>query len=176
MIIAEKKKKENIAEYILYMWQVEDIIRANHFDMQAIRRSLIAGYEQPEEVKRKIERWYEALAEKMRLEGVQEKGHLQEITAEVNALTDLHLRLLASPEETLYRATYYQTLPYIVQLRAKSGGKEMPELETCLTALYGYLMLKMQQKEVSPMTEEAVKQVASFLAILAEKHIKHTKR
>ena len=33
MIIARRKRKENIAEYLLYMWQVEDLIRANNFDM-----------------------------------------------------------------------------------------------------------------------------------------------
>ena len=36
MIIARRKRKENIAEYLLYMWQVEDLIRANNFDMDSI--------------------------------------------------------------------------------------------------------------------------------------------
>ena len=35
MIIARQKRKENIAEYLLYMWQVEDLIRANKFDMDS---------------------------------------------------------------------------------------------------------------------------------------------
>ena len=34
MIIAKQKRKENISEYLLYMWQVEDLIRANHLDME----------------------------------------------------------------------------------------------------------------------------------------------
>ena len=29
MITASAKKRENIAEYLLYMWQIEDLIRAN---------------------------------------------------------------------------------------------------------------------------------------------------
>ena len=33
MIIASQKKKENIAEYLLYMWQIEDIIRAYGLDI-----------------------------------------------------------------------------------------------------------------------------------------------
>ena len=37
MIIARRKRKENIAEYLLYMWQVEDLIRANNFDMDSAR-------------------------------------------------------------------------------------------------------------------------------------------
>ena len=42
MIIARQKRKENIAEYLLYMWQVEDLIRANKFDMDSINRTVIA--------------------------------------------------------------------------------------------------------------------------------------
>ncbi|MDE7144362.1 MAG: DUF4924 family protein, partial [Muribaculaceae bacterium] len=33
MIIASEKRKNNIAEYLLYMWQIEDIIRANNLDI-----------------------------------------------------------------------------------------------------------------------------------------------
>lgn len=170
MIIAKQKRKENIAEYLLYMWQVEDLIRANRFDMDAIRQTVIAQYDQPDEVKEEIARWYEELIEMMRSEGVAESGHIQLNKNVIIALTDLHLRLLKSPEEMVYGAAYYKTLPYIVQLRAKSGGKDVPELETCFAAVYGYLLLKMQGKEISADTMEGIKQISSFLALLAEKY------
>ena len=70
----------------------------------------------------------------------------------------------------IYAAAYYKTLPYIVQLRSKSGGNDLPELETCFSAVYGYLVLRMQGKEISAETLEAIKQISSFLAILAEKY------
>lgn len=170
MIIAKQKRKENIAEYLLYMWQVEDLIRANQFDIDSIRRTVIAQYDQPDEVKQEIARWYEELIEMMRSEGVKEKGHIQLNKNVIIALTDLHLRLLKSPKEMVYGATYYKTLPYIVQLRAKSGGEDLPELETCFNAIYGYLLLRMQGKPVSQETQEAIKQISSFLALLAEKY------
>lgn len=170
MIIAREKRKENIAEYLLYMWQVEDLIRANRFDMDAIRRTVISKYDQPDEVKEEIARWYEELIDMMRAEGVTESGHIQLNKNVVLVLTDLHLRLLRSPEEMVYGATYYKTLPYIVQLRAKSGGAELPEIETCFNAVYGYLLLKMQGKEISAGTMEAIKQISSFLALLAGKY------
>lgn len=170
MIIARQKRKENIAEYLLYMWQVEDLIRANKFDMEAIRRTIVDKYNQPDDVKEEIARWYEELIEMMRTEGVMEKGHIQLNKNVIIALTDLHLRLLKSSKEMVYGAAYYKTLPYIVQLRAKSGGEELPELETCFNALYGYLMLKMQGKEISAETMEGMKQISAFLAILAEKY------
>ena len=170
MIIAKRKRKENIAEYLLYMWQVEDLIRANRFDMDSIRRTVIAHYAQPASVKEEIAQWYQELIDMMRSEGVMEKGHIQLNKNVIIALTDLHLRLLRSTKEMVYGATYYKTLPFIVQLRAKSGGEELPEIETCFNALYGYLILKMQHKEVSAETMEAIKQITAFLALLSEKY------
>ena len=170
MIVARQKRKENIAEYLLYMWQVEDLIRANRFDMDAIRKSVIAHYDQPDSVKEEIARWYEEIIDMMRSEGVMESGHIQLNKNVIIALTDLHLRLLRSPKEMVYGAAYYKTLPSIVQLRAKSGGQELPEIETCLNAIYGYLMLRMQGKEVSAETTEAIRQISTFLAMLAEKY------
>ena len=38
MIIASQKKKENIAEYLLYMWQIEDLIRVYKLDIDAIQK------------------------------------------------------------------------------------------------------------------------------------------
>ena len=152
------------------MWQVEDLIRANHFDMDEIRDKVIARYNQPDEVKEEIARWYEELIEMMRSEGVKESGHIQLNKNVIITLTDLHLRLLKSPKEMIYGAAYYKTLTYIVQLRAKSGGNDIPELETCFTAVYGYLMLRMQGKEISAETLDGIKQISSFLALLAEKY------
>lgn len=170
MIIAQEKRKQNIAEYLLYMWQVEDLIRANGFDIEKIKKEIVSQYDQPEEVKEEITRWYRELIDMMLLEGVKEKGHIQLNKNVVTDLTDLHLRLLKAPKETVYAAMYYQTLPYIVELRSKSGGKEVPELETCFTALYGYLLLRMQHKPISEETGQAIKQISSFLALLAEKY------
>ena len=70
----------------------------------------------------------------------------------------------------VYGAAYYKTLPYIVQLRAKSGGEELPELETCFNAIYGYLVLRMKGEKISDETMEAIRQISAFLALLAEKY------
>ena len=142
MIVAQQKRKENMVEYLLYMWQVEDLIRANGLDIDKIRETLIKQYDQPATVKAEIVRWYEELIDMMRNEGVTERGHLQINRNVILSLTELHQSLLTDPRETTYGALYYKTLPSIVQLRAKAGGAEMPEIETCFTALYGYLLLR----------------------------------
>ncbi|MDR1745890.1 MAG: DUF4924 family protein [Tannerella sp.] len=174
MIVAHQKRKENIVEYLLYMWQIEDLIRASHMDIDEIRRTLLQSYDQPEAVKEEILRWYEELIAMMRSEGVTEKGHIQLNKNVLIMLTDLHCRLLKDPKEMVYGALYYKTLPYIIELRSKSGGTEIPEIETCLTAIYGYFVLRMQKKEIKPETMEAIRQINMFLSLLAEKYKEET--
>ena len=45
MLISRQLRKENIAEYVLYMWQVEDIIRAYGLDLGRLRREYIARFD-----------------------------------------------------------------------------------------------------------------------------------
>ncbi|WP_289686824.1 DUF4924 family protein, partial [Muribaculum intestinale] len=70
MYTASQKRKENIAEYLLYMWQIEDLIRANNLDIDKIRSSIIDLYDLPPEKKKEMEEWYESLIDMMRREGV----------------------------------------------------------------------------------------------------------
>lgn len=170
MLIAKKKKTENIAEYLLYMWQVEDIIRANKLDIDSIKENIINKFDQPDNIRKEITDWYEGLIEMMKLEGITEKGHLQINKNVIIDLTDLHLRLLKSPKEPEYIASYYKSLPFIVELRAKSEDKSTPELETCFAALYGFLLLRLQQKEISGETQAAISQISSFLRMLSNRY------
>lgn len=170
MIIASQKKKENIAEYLLYMWQIEDIIRAYKLDIDAIDSQIISKYDVPEDKKKEIREWYESLIDMMRREGVVEKGHLQLNKNVIIDLTDLHLALLKSPKEPFYGASFFKTLPYIVELRAKTGDEQVGEIETCFNALYGILMLRLQKKDISEQTQAAMKQISAFLALLSEKY------
>ena len=62
-------------------------------------------------------------------------------------------------------------LPFIVELRGK-GGKEYGEIETCLNALYGTMMLRLQKKEISPETEHAVKEITTFIGMLSDYYMK----
>lgn len=167
MIIASRKHKENIAEYLLYMWQIEDIIRANGLDIDRIKSSVIDKFELTDVQRKELEEWYESLIDMMRREGVEKSGHLQLNKNVIIQLTDLHLALLKDPRFPEYTAVFYKTLPYIVELRAKAGENPAGEIETCFNALYGMLMLRLQGKEISVQTMEAVAQISKLLAILA---------
>lgn len=167
-IIASQKRKENIAEYILYMWNVEDLIRANGLDIDRITHRLIDPANlSPEQRKEQIE-WYESLIDMMRREGVADKGHLQMNKNIIGNLAQLNKEILADPRFDDYRKEYYKTLPYIVELRAKAKDEPVGEIETCFTALYGVLMMRLSGKEISAATAEAVAQIARFVAMLAK--------
>lgn len=170
MLIAKKLKEENISEYLLYMWQIEDIIRANALDINRIERQIISQYAQSDDTKKEIRDWYENLIEMMRREDIIDRGHLIINKNVISELTDLHQRLLKSPSETDYSSAYYKTLPFIVELRAKSAKKDIPELETCFAALYGYLLMRLQKKEISGETQAAISQISSFLRLLSQKY------
>ena len=77
MFIASQKKKENIAEYIIYMWQIEDIIRAYKLDIDCIKANIVDLMSLSLQQEKELLGWYESLIDMMRREGVQEKGHLQ---------------------------------------------------------------------------------------------------
>jgi flagellin-specific chaperone FliS len=86
-------------------------------------------------------------------------------------MADLHNRLLKSDKFPIYNAEYYKVLPFIVELRNR-GDKDVNEIETCLDALYGIMMLRMQKKEITPETEHAIKEISTFIGLLSDYYIK----
>lgn len=167
MIIASQKRKENIAEYLLYMWQIEDIIRANGLDLDNIRRNIIDKFPADKETLEKMAEWYESLIDMMRREDVVKTGHLQMNKNIIGDLADLNKRVLADPRFQEYHKQFYNTLPYIVELRAKAGEEKAGEIETCFNALYGVLLLRLKGAKISDETAAAVAQISKFIALLA---------
>lgn len=167
MYISHKLKQENIAEYLLYMWQIEDIIRAADCDMERLRSGYLSQFGLDEAQRKELEQWYTDLIDMMHREGVARSGHLQINKNVIIWLTDLHLRLMGSAKHGFYHAAYYKALPYIVELRNKGEKKEQPELETCFDALYGVMLLRLQKKPVSKETETAVADISRLLSMLS---------
>lgn len=167
MIIASQKRKENIAEYLLYMWQIEDLIRANGFDINRIISNVIDRYDLSPEQRKSMIEWYESLIDMMRREDVVTSGHLQINKNILGQLVALHQQILKDPRFADYHELFYRTLPYIVELRGKAGDTPAGEIETCFNALYGTLLLKLQKKEITPQTSEAIAQISRFISLLA---------
>jgi|UniRef100_UPI003FF02191 hypothetical protein len=171
MFIAKSIREKSVVEYLLYMWQMEDLIRAYGCSLTRIRREYIDRFEYTDQQKDEEEDWFGDLIRMMNQEGKREKGHLAINEVLLQDLGDLHVRLLQSTRFPYYSAEYYRVLPFIVELRQK-GDKEIGEVETCLNALYGVMLLRMRQKPISPETAHAIKAITTFLGMLSDYYIK----
>lgn len=172
MYISQSLKAKSISLFLLYMWQVEDLIRAHQHDLEKIKQHVIAAYQVGEEQEKALLQWYSDLIEMMRVEGVMESGHLQINKNIIILLNDLHQELLQSTKFPYYSAAYYKALPYIVELRAKKNTSAS-EIETCFEAMYGVYLLKLQKKEVSPETQKAIADIEVFLGTLSDYYEKN---
>ncbi len=168
MFIAQQLRQTNIAEYLLYMWQIEDTIRAFGCSLPRIRREYIDRFDYSDEQKEEEADWFGNLIRMMNEEGCREQGHLQINRVTLQILSELHGQLLASPKFPFYNAEYYKVLPFIVELRNRGANKQEGEIETCLNLLYGVMMLRLQKKEVSTSTEHAVKEISTFIGMLSD--------
>jgi len=167
MIIAQEKRKTNIAEFILYMWQVEDLIRASNFNLSHLDKTVISQFSLPDETIEEIRTWYTNLITLMVDENIQERGHMSFLINLIRELNDLHLRLLHSSDETKYQEIYQKATENIKSFKQKSPETYASEIEVCLTGLYGYLMLRLQQSEISPETKTAMTSFSNLLAALS---------
>lgn len=172
MYTASQKRKENIAEYLLYMWQIEDLIRANDFDIEKIKNSIIKPYNLNEQQTRELTQWYESLIDMMRHDDVIKSGHLQINRNVLSDIVRMHRQLLEDSKKNTYHDQFYKTLPYIVELRTKAGENRAGEIETCFNALYGLLLMKLKRQEVSNDTLQAMSQISRLIALLAAEYKK----
>ncbi len=171
MIVSQQKRAENIAEYILYMWQIEDLIRAYNLDFERIRNEIAEQYEVEPQVKKDIFLWYEGLIESMKAEQITSSGHLAFLVGLVDDLNDFHFRLIDSPHHSDYRVLYEDAIYNIGDFRKKMGNKDkISDIEVCLTVLYGFMLMKMKKRTVSDDTSEAIDTLRHLLALLAQKY------
>ena len=175
MYIAQELRKKSIAEYLLYMWQVEDLIRAYGCNLSKLRHEYLDKFECSAEEKEDLVDWYANLVRMLTQEGCREKGHLQINKIVASDMSELHARLLDNPQFPFYRSQYYKVLPYIVELRKRGSDKTESEVETCLDALYGVMLLRLQNKEISPDTNHAVNELSTLMGMLSDYYIKDKK-
>ncbi len=155
-------------EYVLYMWQLEDTLRAYHCDAERVASDYVARFAYPPAELQAEAEWLGHLCRMMREEQVAESGHLRINQGTVALMHDLHLQLLGSDRQPDYAAAYARALPFIVELRSRNGHTHMSETENCLELLYGIIVLRMQKREVSPETAVAVTHVSRLMALLAD--------
>jgi hypothetical protein len=142
-----RSKKDNIAEYILYIWQIEDYLRA--FPQQA---------EATQEL--------HELNEMMHREGILDGGHLALANNALDELIELHSQLLN--EDARYRAAIIRLQPSLNLLKAKTDKPTMSDIEACLLLLYQIMLLRLQKKEITQETAAVQKQATQLLQFLSK--------
>ncbi len=141
-----KGKRDNIAEYILYLWQMEDYLRAFPQNADAT----------PE---------LHELNEMMHREGILEGGHLALATNALSEVEELHAQLL--DEDAMYRAAMIRLRPALNLLKAKTDRPTMSDIEACFVLLYQIMMLRLQKKEITPETADVQQRATQVLTFLS---------
>lgn len=171
MLIAKLKKETNIVEYLIYMFQIEDIIRSFNFDLNKIDEAVVQKFEQPKKVKDQIRAWYEQLIKDMQTQGIEQTGHLEELKSTMQGLDILHQTLLTTIQDKQYQELFETAKPALADLVRKSGGKHHDnEVEIALNGIYGLLVLRLKQQRVASSTEEELGKVSAMLARLAHQY------
>jgi hypothetical protein len=171
MFIAKKLRQENVCEYLLYMWQIEDLIRALGLDMDRINDQIIKTYPVSDAEKKELYGWYESLADMMRMENVQEKGHLQLNKNLIIQLNDFHHLLLKSGVDAGYAAKFYHILPALSTLRTGLNDSEITDIELCFNFMYGIMVLRMKKAEISAQTLQTQAEITKFLVLLNKNYL-----
>ena len=149
-----RSKHDNIAEYILYIWQMEDYLRAfpEHADAT------------PE---------LHELNEMMHREGITESGHLQLAQIALGELEDLSEQLLNA--DALYRAAMFRLQPSLNLLKAKTDRPTMSDIEACLTLLYQIMLLRLQKREITPETADVQQRATQVLQFLSKTYYENSR-
>ena len=171
MDIAQAKRRENIAEYILYLWQVEDLLRALQFSPEAIFSQLIAPRKElTEDQKPVFLMWYMDIVNLLRQEGKDEKGHLEHTLHLIADLHDLHLQLMKLPIGEHYRHTYAKLEPELPRLRSVLGNPGMSDTELCFRSLYAAMLYRIKGDGNKSAVTDTLEFISPVIAELAAMH------
>lgn len=172
MLIAQQKLNENIAEYILYMYQVEDVIRAYQFDVEAIIENYVRPQLPDESFIGQYRKWYSDLITQMKSQQLTKTGHIADLKEIFVELSYLHNTLINLTGDHKYKDLVERSTSFIEEFRSKSNLKDKSQIELLFGAMYMKLLLKLQKKEISAETEEAFDAMRIQLAYLSQAYHK----
>ena len=167
MDIAQSKRRENIAEYILYLWQVEDLLRALQFSPEAVYSQLIAPRQIPEQQRHIYLLWYMDIVNLLREEGKETQGHLSHTLHLIADLHDLHLRLMQLPAGERYRTLRARLEPHMPSLRLVLADGDMSDTELCFRALYAAMLYRIKGQGERTAVTDTVEYISPVIAELA---------
>jgi len=160
--IAKLKQKENISEYLLFLWQMEDLLRGIDFDLSKLDTEILPAIKNEEE-RLKTRSWLAEMAKDMERGSLQVSGHHFETYEVLNELAMLQQTLLNITKSAPFKKAYEAAQPVLEDFRKKGEKVPKSDMETALTALYGVLTLRIAKKEVSEETSKAMVPISAYL-------------
>ncbi len=167
MILAKEKRNSNIVEYVLYMWQIESILRSYELNEEKVMEFVSTQYKVESEQLDEIKDWYRNLLVMMEKEQKQKEGHLQFLSNLVDDLNRFHLAIIQQAIAPGY-IQLYNELKADIELIKNKANKASNEVEAMLNAIYLYLLMKMKQEQISDNTKAGVQGFSKLLASLAK--------
>lgn len=168
MHVLEQKKREHIASYVIAMWHLEDLIRSQGLNKAGVFALLIPDTAGPEE-RSAAEKKYGEIVDQMAKQGLQSKGHLQEVTEILGEMQFLHDTLLNAGTDNAYLKLYNAAKPGINDLQKLGDAKGTSEMEACFNGIYGVLLLRAKNVTITEATIEAEKRIRELLDGLSKR-------
>ena len=167
MQIAKKTKESNIAEYVIYMFQIEDLIRANDLEINTIVDTILAPQIKDDLLLGQYTNWYKELIKRMKIEGKKEKGHLTELDEILMELLMLHDTLINVVNNKKYKIVFEKALPALKDFQHKSNNSNINLIEIGFNALYSKVILNLKGQEFTESTQSAFKSISELIGTLA---------
>lgn len=168
MFIAQEKLQSNIAEYVIYMYQVEDMVRAYNFNIEKIREQVIRPQVKSESFEAEAVKWYTEIISEMKSRGLEKKGHVHRLGEVITELIYLHNTLKDVVEDKKYLGLLKTAEENVEAFKKKSDLGSLHLVEVSFQALYMKLLLKLQGKEVGAESEAAFDTMRIILAYLTQ--------
>ena len=168
MLIAQEKLQNNIAEYVIYMFQLEDVMRSFKLDWELVKINVVHPQTPNPSFLKESEKWFYDLLQEMKSRGLDKKGHLYCVNEVINELAYLHSTLHDIVKDSKYLALFEVAQPNIEDFQKKSELTQAGPVEVCFQALYMKLLLRLQKKEISAESEQAFDSMRILLAYLSK--------
>jgi len=166
-------KENNISEYIIQLFRKEDLVRAFEFDLEKIGSHVINHLPITNIEKLGEVNYYEDLIVKMKDQGIEKEGHTTEVYDLIKSLESLCSDLLVKDDHFI--EVYNNAKSAIDDNKKLSKGKIKSDIQICLNGVYGFLLLRLNGKEIDEENKSKVEKFGDVLSYLSSKYNEITK-
>lgn len=162
------RAQENISEYILFLWQLEDLLRAFQYDLNSVQEKYVQhAFEKPADQEEVLSMLYILLEEMKKEEDA--VAHAKSTRGSMILLEKVHSYLRDEVEDKMYMALVGACDEVVSDfLKNKADEKSMPFTEICINIMYGILTLRLRKMPITKQTQDAADKVKECLRYLSK--------